>query len=44
MIQGKDSNWITGGTLLLPKLLNDQLREAAEAGREYANFESFLAE
>lgn len=44
MIQGKDSNWITGGMVLLPEMLNEMIAEAARDNVRYASFDAFLAE
>lgn len=43
MIQGKDSNWITGGMILLPELLNQQIADSVAHGEAYADFEAFFA-
>ena len=44
MIQGKDSNWTTGGLLLFPQMLNNQIAKAVAENRHYASFDEFLAE
>ena len=44
MIQGKDSNWTTGGLLLLPKMLNDIIKSAAAEHRAYGSFDELMAE
>lgn len=44
MIQGKDSNWTTGGLLLLPKILNDIISKAVQENRTYASFEELMDE
>lgn len=44
MIQGKDSNWITGGMILLPELLNDMISDVVQSGLHYADFDTFLEE
>ncbi len=42
MIQGKDSNWTTGGLLLLPLILNNMIAEAVKTGKTYDSFQDFL--
>lgn len=44
MIQGKDSNWTTGGLLLLPMMLNNQIADAVKNNKEYASFDEFFNE
>lgn len=44
MIQGKDSNWITGGLLFFPQMLNDQIAKAVAENKTYDSFEAFMAE
>ena len=44
MIQGKDSNWITGGMILLPELLNDMIADVVRDDIRYTGFEAFLRE
>lgn len=42
MIQGRDSNWTTGGLVLFPGILNKLMEKTVEEGRHYENFEAFM--
>ncbi|MCI8376076.1 MAG: pyruvate formate lyase [Lachnospiraceae bacterium] len=44
MIEGKDCNWISVGTLNLPEMLAEQIKEALEKGKTYADYAAFEAE
>ena len=44
MIEGRDCNWISVGTLLLPDMLATQIREAVESRKHYADYAEFEEE
>lgn len=44
MIEGRDCNWISVGTILLPDILTTQIKEAVNEGKQYKSYEEFEEE
>lgn len=42
MIQGKDCNWVSGGLIFFPQILNSMIRSAVKEGKRYDSFDEFL--
>ena len=44
MIEGKDSNWTSGGLIFFPEILNALIEKAVNEKCEYASFDDFMSD